>query len=209
MRFHFIILTLFLVQAIKAQDNISDLKSFVETVERVEQLSNLKKVKFDSLSIITTYEELKRKIDFGFEHHRILIMSWNRDLKLNLISKDQELKIIWISEFDSSREKHSNVLNIVRDSSFVKNYISNHNNFYKTNLNKSDFENQFLSEYVVGFGCGSWNLNDIEKDFGKGFRSRKLDKRKNRKHYLNWLKSFSPEVQTYGTIGLLSIIKKY
>ena len=203
MRNYFIILTILLAQILNAQDNISDMKSFVYTIENVEQLSNLKAVKFESLSIITTFDELKRKIDFGYEHHRILIMSWNGELKLNIISRDQKIKIVWLSEFNSSKEMHSNILTIVKDSIFLENYISKHNKFYQTKLTHSDFKNQTLEEIVVGFGCGEVGL-DIPKESQRTLR---LAKKRNRKELNKYLTSFSLELQTLGAIGLLKIGK--
>jgi len=106
MRIILIILTLFIIQSIKGQSNLAVLKDFLDKTENVSELSNLKTVKFDSLSILTTYTELDRQIDFGFKHIRILIMPYSGwDLKLNLISKKGEIQIAWISEFDPSKDK--------------------------------------------------------------------------------------------------------
>lgn len=204
MRIALTILTLFIFQSIKGQNNLKDLKNYIEKTENVSKLSKLKTVKFDSLSILTTFNELERQIDFGFEHHRILVMPYSGwELKLNLISKNGKIQIAWISEFDSSKEKHMKTLTTTKNSDFLKEYIQNHNHFYKTELTESDFEKQILNEYVVGFGCSIDGLY-IPKESKKML---KFVKKKNRKELNKYLTSFSPELQTLGTIGLLKIGK--
>tara|TARA_R100000306_G_C4375449_1_gene141762 strand:+ start:64 stop:801 length:738 start_codon:yes stop_codon:yes gene_type:complete len=204
MRITFIILTLFIIQSIKGQSNLADLRNFLDKTENVSELSNLKNVKFDSLSILTTYTELDRKIDFGFTHIRILIMPYSSwDLKLNLISKKGEIQIAWISEFDPSKNKLLKTVTVNKNSEFLSKYLIQHNEFYKTKLTESDFESQTINEYVVGFGCSIDGL-DIPKESKKML---KLVKRKNRKELNKYLTSFSPELQTLGTIGLLKIGK--
>jgi len=204
MRIALIILTLFIFQSIKGQNNLADLRNHIEKTENVSKLSKLKTVTFDSLSILTTFNELERQIDFGFEHHRILVMPYSGwELKLNLISKNGKIQIAWISEFDSNKEKHMNTLTITKNSDFLKEYVKNHNKFYKNELTESDFEKQILNEYVVGFGC-SINGLDIPKE---SKRMLKFVKRKSREKLNKYLTSFSPELQTLGTIGLLKIGK--
>ncbi|MFL0354814.1 hypothetical protein [Xanthomarina sp. GH4-25] len=204
MRVTLILLTLFIIQTTKGQNNLADLNAYIKKTENISELSNLKSVQFDSLSILSTFNELERQIDFGFKHHRILIVPYSgSDLKLNLVSKNGEIQITWISEFDPSNDVNFNILNVPKNSDFLKEYVQNHNGFYKTELTESDFENQIINEYVVGFGCSIDGLT-VPKESKKML---KLVKRKNREELNKYLTSFSPELQTLGAIGLLKIGK--
>jgi len=206
-----IILILILFQTVNGQNNVDKLKTFLKTVNETDSLKEkIKTAKLENLEILEVYVELERDIDFGYKHHRMTILhlsGW--DLKLNFISKNGRIEFGWISEYQLNKDKHLQLKQFKSSPVLMKEYLTNHNKFYGTNLNKTEFQNQIITEYVIGFGCGSFNLNDVEKDFKKGFNSKKLDKLKNRKYYRNWLKSFSPEIQTYGAIGLLSILDKY
>lgn len=189
-------------QSTNGQSNLADLKNYIDNTENVSELEGLRTVKFDSLSILTTYTELNRQIDFGFKHIRILIFPYSGwDLKLNLISRKGEIQIAWVSEFDTSRDKHLKTRTITKKPDFLRQYVNKHNEFYKTQLTESDFESQVIGEYVVGFGCSIDGL-DIPKE---SKRMLTLVERKRRNKLNMYLTSFSPELQTLGTIGLLEI----
>ena len=198
-----LILLLFFIQSVQGQDNIAELKSHLETIERTDSLKdNIKKAKFKELYVLTVFVDLERKIDFGYKHHRYHVMpALGEDLKLNFISKDGLIVHGWISEYDSNKKRHLE-LETFRDSpNFTEQYVSRHNEFYRSNLNFADFEEQLQKEYVVGFGCGSTG-QEISKEskailkYVKGENSTKLNA---------FLASFSPELQTLGAIGLLRI----
>jgi len=200
MRKTFIFIALILTQFLNGQNNIEELKSYLSNIDNVESISTIKTTKFKTLSILTTFDELTRKIDFGYEHHRILVMpNPGLDIKINLISKNGEIVFGWISEYKLSKEKHINISTFKNNPEFLKSYVQKHNDFYKTKLNESDLKEQILSEYVVGFGCGEVGL-DIPIESKKALR---LTKNKNTKALNKYLTSFSPELQTLGAIGLL------
>ncbi|UMB61197.1 hypothetical protein MHL31_03095 [Lutibacter sp. A80] len=202
MRKTFIFITLILTQFLNGQNNLVELKSYLSTIENVELISSIKTADFKTLSVLTTFDEIERKIDFGYEHHRILVMpNPGLDIKVNFISKNGKIIIGWVSEYDLSKDKHIDISTFKNNLEFLNNYIKNHNDFYKTQLNESDFKEQILTEYVVGFGCGEVGL-DIPSESKKTLR---LSKNKNKKALNRYLTSFSPELQTLGTIGLLKI----
>tara|TARA_R110002096_G_scaffold435605_1_gene661754 strand:+ start:50 stop:787 length:738 start_codon:yes stop_codon:yes gene_type:complete len=204
MRFTIIILTLILVQPIIGQNNLLELKSHVEKFDYVEQFASIKTAEFKTLDVLTTFDELEREIDFGYKHHRILVMpnpGW--DIKLNFISKNGLIIIGWISEYPLNKEKHINLSTFKNNSEFLKSYVTKHNAFYKTDNTEKDFKEQILTEFVVGFGCGEVGL-DIPSDSKKMLR---LAKKRKRKTLTKYLTSFSPELQTLGAIGLLKIGK--
>lgn len=205
MRTLVIILSLIAIQSINGQNNIAELKSFVENIEQVDSIPvKIKKANFKNLEILQVFIELERKIDFGYNHHRISIANisgW--DLKLNLFSKNGIFIFGWISEYNFSDNIHSDIRTLKNSTEFLESYISLHNEYYKTELSKENFKEQFLTEYVVGFGCGL-SGEQISKESKKTLRYAKNGKKRK---LTNYLTSFSPELQTLGTIGLLKIGK--
>ena len=111
------------------------------------------------------------------------------------------IQIAWISEFDPVKDKQLKVLTVIKNSEFLDNYVTKHNEFYNTNLTDVDLQNQIIADYVVGFGCGEAGI-DVPKE---SRRMLKLTKRKNKRELNKYLTSFSPELQTLGAIGLLEI----
>lgn len=193
-----------LCQLTSAQDNVADLNAYLKTVERVTAVTKLPKRMFKSANIITSYTELDRSLDFGYKHFRALIVPGiGGDIKINLISKNGEIIVGWTSEYNTKKQKHSRIIAFKDSIDFINKYISDHNKFYSTKLQASDFREQIMAEHVVGFGCGFVGLDIPES-------SRKvlvLIKRKNTKMLNELLTSFSPELQTLGAIGLLKTNK--
>ena len=76
--------------------------------------------------------------------------------------------------------------------------MNNHNNFYQTNLTREDFINQILSYNIYGYFCGyapvSYKIPRVNE--------LKFNKKRNAKKFREWLKSFNPELQTYGVDAL-------
>ena len=151
MRTILIFLTLITIQSIHGQNNVAELKSFLKNIERTDSIAlKIKKANFQTLEILQVYVELDRKIDFGYKHNRILIAHFSGfDLKLNFFSKDGILIFGWLSEYDLNKEKHSDIVVFKDTPEFLESYIKHHNEYYKTELNKEDFKEQFLTEYVV------------------------------------------------------------
>lgn len=205
MRTLIIILTLILIQSVNGQNNIAELQSLLETIEKTDSLKEkIKSAHFENLDIIEVYVELERDIDFGYKQHRILIMPISgSDLKLNFISKNGIIKNGWISEYQLADDTHLNLELFKSSPELIKEYVFNHNTYYETNLDETEFKNQILKEYVVGFGCG-FGGGEISKESKKSIR---YSNNKNLKKLNELLTSFSPELQTLGVIGLLKIDK--
>ena len=196
------ILFLFIFQITFGQSNLDDLKKYMEHIENVSELSNIKNKKFEVLSVFLIQNEIERSIDFGFKHHRILVEpDQGYDIKLNLISRNGKIQIAWISEYDSYKEGNLNTMTLIKNPDFLIQYVQNHNKLYQTKLTEQDFINQTLKEYVVGFGCGI-TASNIPKQAKKML---KFVKHKNRKMLQEYLTSFSPELQTLGAIGLIRL----
>lgn len=205
MRTLVLILSLIAIQSISGQNNITELKSFVENIEQVDSLTvKIEKANFKTFEILQVLVELERKIDFEYKHHRISIAHMSGwDIKLNLFSKNGVIVFGWISEYNLSDHIHSDIRTLKNSTEFLESYISLHNEYYKTELSKKDFKEQFLTEYVIGFGCGL-SGEQISRESQKAL---KYAKNRNKRKLNNYLTSFSPELQTLGTIGLLKIGK--
>ena len=197
-----IILTLILIQSVNGQTNVSELKSLLMKIETTDSIKEkIKKAHFKNLDVIEVFNELERDMDFGFIHHRIEVMHWRGDLQLNLLSKNGLIKYGWISEDKSAYKKKLGPQLFKDDTDVLNEYISKHNEYYESNLDSADFEEQLLTEYVVGFGCG-FSGGEISRESKAILRY--VDNR-NIKKLNNYLTSFSPELQTLGTIGFLKI----
>ncbi|MCH4824617.1 hypothetical protein ML462_15695 [Gramella lutea] len=186
-----------------SQNTLSQTREYLSSLKEVQEISKLKSKKFKDFEIITTFTELDRKIDFGYKHHRILVMPYSgSDLKINFISYNNKIVVGWISENSVSK----GILNteyFKSNDSFIEDYITKHNKFYNTNFRKEDFDKEILNEYTVGFGCGmaGTEIPDISE------KTLKLIERGSIKKLNSFLRSISPEVQTLGAIGILRIGK--
>tara|TARA_R110002051_G_scaffold269644_1_gene329859 strand:- start:245 stop:985 length:741 start_codon:yes stop_codon:yes gene_type:complete len=205
MRTLIIILSLIYIQSVNGQNNVTELKSFIEKIEKADSiLEKIKKASFQNLDVIGVYSELDREIDFGFQQHRIKVLPISGlDLKLNFISKNGVIIYGWISEYKSNSKKHQNIEPFKESADFLEQYLSKHNEFYKSDFDQLDFENQILSEYIVGFGCG-FTGDEISKE---SKQTLKYSENKNVDKLNEFLISIAPELQTLGTIGLLKIGK--
>ena len=159
-----IILTLIFIQSVNGQNNVYELKSLLEKIERTDSIKQkIKTAHFKNLDVIEVFNELEREIDFGFIHHRMEIMHWKGELKLNFLSENGLIKYGWISDGKSTSKKKlaPEIFKGVPD--FLSEYVSKHNNYYGSNLDAADFVEQMLTEYIVGFGCG-FNGREISKE---------------------------------------------
>ena len=205
MRTLIIIISLIYIQSVNGQSNVTELKSFIEKIEKADSiLEKIKKADFQNLDVIGVYSELDRKIDFGYQQHRIIVMPISGlDLKLNFLSKNGNIIYGWISEYKSNNKKHLNLETFRESADFLERYLAQHNEFYQSDFDQLDFENQILSEYIVGFGCGFTG----DETSTESKQTLKYSENKNLVKLNEFLISIAPELQTLGTIGLLKIGK--
>ncbi len=198
----FIILLLSNLYNVYSQTGFDGLNNNIQNKKTIIELSKLKSEKFESLSILTIQNEVERKIDFGFIHHRILVITHNDgDFRVDIISENNIIKFGLISVLSWKDEQPEKYKIINHSDSFIKNYLKKHNIFYKSDLKEEDFIEQLNNEYIIGFGCGIVGM-DIPK---KSELFKKYIKQKNRKRLNNWLRSFSPELQTLGAMGIVEL----
>ncbi len=193
------------INSVKGQNYFTELKSLLEKIENSDSVDQkIKSENFKNLDLIGVYVELNRKIDFDYEQHRIKVLHLSgQDLKINFISKNGKIIYGWISEYDEDEEKHSKLTEFKRTIGFLENYTLKHNELYNSEFDQKVFEKQILAEYIVGFGCGfGGNETSLESE-----QSIYYSENKDIGGLNELLKSFSPELQTLGTIGLLKIAK--
>lgn len=184
------------------QGEIVELNAFLTKIKVVDELSSLNKQKFESLSILTVQNELDRTIDFGFTHIRkMIITEKDGDFRIDIITKGDSIKLGLTTILNWKNNEPKSYEFFYTSDLFLTDYLEKHNNFYLANLKKNQFIEQLNNEYTVGFGCGIVGM-DIPKYSGL---SQRYIKHKNRKKLNTWLRSFSPELQALGTIGLYKL----
>ncbi|MGS2727870.1 hypothetical protein ACU8DI_14770 [Psychroserpens sp. BH13MA-6] len=138
----------------------------------------------------------ERKRDNGISEkiYRVLInyvsdrYTKYKEYKVHSFSKNDS--IIGLINYDKYREK----TNYYFDFEKLKNYLEYHNEFYKSELTTSDFVNQVLADHVYGYYCG---FAPVSYDVPR-YNDLIFDDKRNISEFRNWLKSFNPELQTYG-----------
>lgn len=115
-----------------------------------------------------------------------------KEYKVHVFSKNDS--IFGIINYDTYREK----TNYYFDFEKLQNYLDFHNEFYQSNLTRKDFISQVLADHIYGYVCGEAPvIYEIPR-----YDDLKFDKKRNISKFRNWLKSFSPELQTYGVDAL-------
>ncbi|MDC6363490.1 MULTISPECIES: hypothetical protein [Flavobacteriaceae] len=199
-----LLISLFILQNLFGQDDFEKIKLHLQSFDYVQELKSLRGKKFGSFETLVITDLLKRKLDFGYEHHRyILLPVSGNELRLNILVKNDSIIHGWLSYFNSVKKRHSHISEFKSDPIVVEDYVHRHNKFYKSKLGVIDFQEQLIEEYLVGFGCGytGRDTSPKTKESMGWVKQRK-------KHKLNGnLISFSPELQTLGAMGLMSLNK--
>ena len=115
-----------------------------------------------------------------------------KEYNVHIFSKNDS--IFGLINYDQYREK----TNYYFDFGKLKAYLEYHNEFYQSELTITDFVNQILDDHIYGYVCGyAPVVYDVPR-----YNDLKFDKKKNISEFRNWIKSFNPELQTYGIDAL-------
>nr|WP_299386721.1 hypothetical protein [Allomuricauda sp.] len=191
----------------EGQDMVTELQHFLHDVESLDQLKSIKKAKFDSFDLLVFVDLIERDIDFDYRHHRFLILPvYGPHVHLNLISRDGIIEGAWL--WERIPTYHGFITgNVVLLGGASKNvldeYIFKHNQLYETKLSSQDMISQLSNLYEVGYDCGlrgTWASKKTREAMTYVAKKRKKELNK-------LLTSISPELQTLGALGLLSIDK--
>ena len=183
--------------------------TYLESVNTIHEIKDIKNQCFDSMKIIVLAKEIERNIDFGYVHHRFLVLPSNGpELRINCISSDSIIHVGWTSVFRYLNTLHANRasrnFHLFKDSeSFFTNYVSKHNTLYDTKLNKENLVYQLTDEPKVGYGCED-NIVFRTPITVKAMEYGKLKKKRKLRAFL---KSFSPELQLLGAVELKKLGK--
>ncbi|PWL39873.1 hypothetical protein DKG77_03315 [Flagellimonas aquimarina] len=200
----FFLLSLITVQYAVGQDDFNQVKEYVGKLVRVKEVSTLKNMKFGSFETLVVTDLVERKLDFGYLHQRYLMLPVIvEELRVNMISRNDTIVHGWISEYNPRQKKHFGIQAFKNSSLFLNEYVLKHNELYKSNLTVEDFEEQMVTEYLVGFGCGFTGI-DISQ---KTRESMRFVRKKKKRQLSRFLTSFSPELQTLGALGLFKLGK--
>lgn len=120
-----------------------------------------------------------------------------KEYKVHTFSKNDS--IFGLINYDPYREK----ANYYFDFGKLQNYLEYHNEFYQTKFTTTNFVNQVLDDHIYGYVCG---FAPVVYDVPR-YNNLMFDKKKNISEFRNWIKSFNPELQTYG-IDALEYLEK-
>ncbi|KFC19922.1 hypothetical protein [Chryseobacterium sp. FH1] len=171
------------------------------------QIENIKNEKFENiLDIQNFYHPITRTLDFGLKesiYELRFMYSVNRILrgrgvKIFLFYQDGKNvgKIIDYYQYENEAKQISSKFDIT----FNK-YIVKHNFFYNTKTNGDIFLKDILNREVYGDGCGyemtiTRKIDDVERDNVE-----------NVEKYIEWMKSYNPELQMWGYSEIYKLLK--
>lgn len=115
-----------------------------------------------------------------------------KEYKVHVFSKNDT--IFGIINYDPYREKTNHFFDFEK----LKSYLDYHNEFYESELKIKDFINQVLAEHIYGYVCG---FAPVVYDVPR-YDDLRFDKKRNINKFRDWVKSFNPELQTYGVEAL-------
>ena len=172
------------------------------------KIQNIKNRKFEKIPDIQEYNHpITRSLDFDLKesiYELRLMYSVNhilrgRGVRIHLFylgGKDVG-KIIDYNQYESEAKQISSKFN----GEFI-NYIVKHNSFYNTKTNKEQFVRDILNRKIYGDACGYEmtrikKIDDVERD-----NIENVDK------YIEWMKSYNPELQMWGYSEIEKLLKK-
>lgn len=176
-------------------------------------LADYKKFNFQVLSdSMSQYSKnsyninITRDLDFGIKETLLLItlnypiqdgsMKYSSNM-LHILSKDSI--IIGIICQQVYRDKTNSYWNEKE----ITDYINKHNSMYQTQTSNSDLINDLTKDEVYGYSCGLVPvMGGIRENDGLIFGDLK-----NIDIFRKWLKSYNPELQTYGADAITDIYK--
>lgn len=134
-------------------------------------------------------------------------------ISINFVGEEgmryKEYKVHVFSKNDSifgivNHEPHGEKTKYFFDLDILNTYLGFHNEFYQSELKVEDFVNQVVADHVYGYVCGFAPIfHKVPRHLDLRF-----DKKRNIKAFQNWVKSFNPELQTYGVEALEYLVKK-
>ncbi|WP_298513848.1 hypothetical protein [uncultured Kordia sp.] len=166
-------------------------------------LDSLQKKKFTYIRDINSTNggfEFERKLDEGLKQSIYTItidypsgkyMKY-KEYKVYVFSKKDT--IIGLINYDTYRKKTNSYFDYEKLSLYVK----QHNEFYKTTLEISDFVDQLKQMEIYGYSCGYSPVANALLEH----RDLYFDDLKNAEYFREWLTSFNPELQAYGLDAL-------
>ncbi|MFV0418092.1 MAG: hypothetical protein ACK5KT_05130 [Dysgonomonas sp.] len=192
------------------QNSISDYKNFdIEKLSKKEFDNSLAKL-LDSLPDHRKdrfYFIVERNLDFNVNEriYQIILNYAKEDgslmqlnYKLHVLKKDCEIiGIICKTNFPSKVDTYFNETEIER-------YIYQHDSLYQTKTHRSNLIKDLVEDRVYGYSCGiAPVLQETPEQYGYKFNDIKQ-----LSIFRGWLRSYSPELQTYGVDAIRTIYKQ-
>lgn len=153
------------------------------------------------------YKKVARDLDFGFIESIYSVklnsvgadgfMEYTSNI-LHVLSKDEAIVgIICLNE-------SKNIKTTYFDKNEIQKYIAKHDSLYQTFTQENDLVNDLLQQEVYGYLCGiAPVLRDVPEKRGLRF-----DDIKNINEFRKWIRSYNPEVQSYGADAISYIYQR-
>ncbi|WP_333852189.1 hypothetical protein [Epilithonimonas sp.] len=172
------------------------------------KIQNIKNEKFEKIiDIQEYYHPITRSLDFDLKEsiyelrfmYSVDHILRGRGVRIHLFylgGKDIG-KIIDYNQYENEVKQISSKIS----NEFIT-YILKHNSFYNTKTNKDDFIKDILNRKVYSDGCG-YEMTRIKKidDVDR-------DNIENSEKYIEWMKSYNPELQMWGYSEIEKLLKK-
>ncbi len=186
---------------------IDTLSNYFSQFETIKELEGGLKEKIYNLRIEYKSQRIKRELDFGFSHSVCYLRfkePWLNYYNIYLFSKNDTIVFGYIKETDPYNEKVILKKAFKKTDKIISWYIAQHKLLYGKKYTMKRFVKEMTILIVYGFSCGL-HRSYFPKEAVKMKRNILFS---NQRKLSQKLKSISPELQAYGTTGLLQLEKK-
>ncbi|MBF0762586.1 hypothetical protein IR148_16225 [Dysgonomonas mossii] len=206
MRLYFVFTILFVSQLIHSQVKIEGKLSFdfsfMNDQQFIDSIPNFPNDLYEYYNVRIT-----RDLDFGLKESILGLVSSFHKGNIGL-SKYKMSDIHLLTKNDSVIAIIGEIPNYKTSIYFnkieVNKYIRKHDSFYQTKTTVNDLRNDLLKDEYYGYICGEAPvIYEIPQYNGLSF-----DNLKNINQFRYWLRSYNPELQTYGVDALSYLYKK-
>lgn len=192
------------------QEYISDFRNFdmqkLANKEFKHSLARLSIKDLPSYRRDTCFVIVKRDLDFGVSESIYRVV-------LNYAAEDNSLRQnnyrLHVLEYNDS------IIGIISDNKYLRKtdtyfaedkmkwYIDQHDSFYQTLTDKDDLVEELTENRIYGYQCGNAPvIRDVPEKYGY-----KFNESKHLPVFRKWLRSYNPELQTYGVDAINTVNK--
>ena len=169
------------------------------------KIQNIKNEKFENISEIFQYNQIvSRELDFDLKEIAFNV-TYSYKFKNSFRYPNAKIYLFYYKDKIVNRiisYEGENVKISIKSDPEIDNYINVHNSFYNTKTALENFLKDFLDEKTYGDGCGFAMIKIKEID------NIERDNVENTDKYIEWMKSYNPELQMWGYSEIEKLLKK-